>query len=157
MALKAIESIDMRNHHGNHPRVGAVDAVPFIPVGDTEMTEAVASAHEFGEFLGTQKVPVWFYGEADKRPKIAGANYELTQKALGEYENLPQQLKSKEWPPDAGPAEFNAKSGAATVGARGHLVSVNFNLRTDDLSIAKKIAKAIRESSGGLKMFLLSA
>jgi glutamate formiminotransferase / 5-formyltetrahydrofolate cyclo-ligase len=151
MALRAIELIDMRQHQGNHPRVGAVDAVPFIPVGDTKMSEAVASAQEFGKFMGTQKIPVWFYGEADKRPRIAGANYELVQKALGEYENLPQQLKSKEWPPDEGPREFNAKSGATTVGARGHLVSFNFNLRTDDLSIAKSIAKSIRQSSGGLQ------
>jgi glutamate formiminotransferase len=151
MVLKAFELIDMRNNDGVHPRLGVMDAVPFIPVGDTTMAEAVAAAHEFGKWLGGQNVPVWYYGEADKRPKIKGANYELHQIALGGYENLPQAVKSEEHPPDEGPREFNAKSGAATVGARGYLVSFNFNLRTTDLSIAKKIAKTIRQRSGGLQ------
>lgn len=151
MVLKAFEVIDMRDNDGVHPRLGAVDAVPFIPVGDTTMSEAVAAAHEFGKWVGEQNVPVWYYGEADKRPKIEGAEYEIHQIALGGYENLPQAVKSEEHPPDEGPREFNAKSGAATVGARDYLVSFNFNLRTTDVSIAKKIAKTIRQRSGGLR------
>ena len=151
MVLKAFELIDMRDNDGVHPRLGAVDAVPFIPVGDTTMSEAVAAAYEFGKWVGEQNVPVWYYGQADRRPKIPGAEYEIHQIAKGGYQNLSQAVKSEEHPPDEGPRDFDPKIGALTVGARGYLVSFNFNLGTTDLSIAKKIAKTIRQRSGGLR------
>lgn len=154
MALKALDLIDMRHHRGEHPRVGAVDAVPFIPVGGLGMEEAVDAAHEFGRFMGSLGIPVYYYGEAvrssgENRAQVGKGK--LTQELLGEYEGLPERLHDDSWPPDEGPRTFNAKSGACTVGARGQLICFNVNLGTSDLSIAKRIAKAVRFSGGGYR------
>jgi glutamate formiminotransferase len=154
MAAKTVELIDMRLHSGEHPRVGAVDAVPFIPVGGTDMSEAVETAHTFGRFMGSLGIPVYYYGEADTNPRENKAQVgkgKLTQELLGEYEGLPEKLKDDSWPPDEGPRIFSAKSGACTVGARGQLICFNVNLGTTDVAVAKRIARAVRFSGGGLR------
>ncbi|HEY8870955.1 MAG TPA: glutamate formimidoyltransferase [Candidatus Limnocylindrales bacterium] len=151
MSLVALDLIDMRVHHGAHPRVGAVDAVPFVPVHDMEMREAVEVAHAFGRFLGEQGVPVWYYGAAASAPGGPVGSSKLTQQLLGEYENLARQVVDEAWPPDEGPRTFDPRHGACTVAARSHLICFNVNLSTTDLSIAKRIAKVIRQSSGGYR------
>jgi glutamate formiminotransferase / 5-formyltetrahydrofolate cyclo-ligase len=145
--LKAMEVIDMRAHRGGHPRIGAVDVVPFVPVRGMEMGEAVDVARRFGRELGeAEEVAVYFYGEAAADPKRRN----LSDIRKGEYEGLPQKLQTSGWEPDAGSRRFNARSGAAVVGARFPLIAFNVNLRSPDLDLAKKIARRIRESSGGL-------
>jgi glutamate formiminotransferase len=145
LALKALDVIDMREHKGGHPRLGAVDVVPFVPIQGVEMHEAVQIAHEFGKRLGERGIPVFFYEEAATRPE----RKELPSIRKGEYEGLVEKLKDPEWKPDEGPDHFNAKSGAAVVGARFPLVAFNVNLKTKDLSLAKAIAKKVRFKDGG--------
>jgi len=145
LALKAIELIDMRKHRGGHPRLGAVDVVPFVPVQGVEMGEAVQLAREFGKELGRKGVPVFFYEEAATSPE----RRELPLIRKGEYEGLKEKLKDPKWKPDEGPKSFNPKSGATVVGARFPLVAYNVNLKTEDLAIAKEIAKKVRFKDGG--------
>jgi glutamate formiminotransferase len=154
MAERTLALIDMTRHKGAHPRVGAVDAVPFIPVQNMKMEEVVQIAHRFGRFMGNMGIPVYYYGEADPNPKSFRAQAEsgkLMQDRLGQYESLEERLKDPGWSPDAGPAIFNPKSGAVTVGARDHLICFNVDLHTTDLSIAKTIAKTVRHSDGGYR------
>ncbi len=146
-SLKALELIDMRVHSGGHPRIGAVDVVPFVPIREVEMSEAAATAREMGRELGEQGgIPVYFYGEAARDPR----RKKLADIRKGEYEGLKEKLASPAWEPDAGLRAFNAKSGAAVVGARFPLIAFNVNLRPPRLETAKSIARRIRESSGGL-------
>jgi glutamate formiminotransferase len=145
LALKAIELIDMRKQRGSHPRLGAVDVVPFVPVQGVEMGEAVQLAREFGKELGRKGVPVFFYEEAATSPE----RRELPLIRKGEYEGLKEKLKDPKWKPDEGPKSFNPKSGATVVGARFPLVAYNVNLKTEDLAIAKEIAKKVRFKDGG--------
>jgi len=147
MAKKAFELIDMTKHHGSHPRLGSVDVVPFIPIRGVETKEAVEIARRFGKFVGEQGVPVYYYEDAATRP----ARKSLTDIRKGEYEALPEKLKSPAWAPDEGPAVFNPKSGGLVTGARFPLVAFNVNLRTEDLEIAQKIAKAVRHLNGGYR------
>jgi glutamate formiminotransferase / 5-formyltetrahydrofolate cyclo-ligase len=151
MSLVALELIDMSRHKGVHPRVGAVDAVPFIPVKDVEMAEAVEVAHAFGRFLGERGVPVWYYGHAATNPNRPVSTGKLTQSLLGEYENLPAAVVDEVWPPDEGPRSFHPRHGACTVAARPHLICFNVNLGSTDVAIAKRIAKVVRQSSGGYR------
>ncbi len=151
MALVALELIDMRTHRGEHPRVGAVDAVPFVPIRGMAMVEAVEAAHSFGRFLGERGIPVWYYGAAASGTGRPVGSGKLTQQLLGEYENLASQVVDDAWPPDDGPRAVDARHGACTVGARSHLICFNVNLASTDVSIAKRIAKAIRQSSGGYR------
>lgn len=146
MALKAVELIDMREHHGAHPRLGAVDVVPFVPIQGVEMKEAVEVAHELGKKLGRKGVPVFYYEEASMFPH----RKDLPSIRKGEYEGLEEKLKDPKWKPDEGPGTFNPKSGATIVGARFPLVAYNVNLKTKDLNIAKEIAKKVRFKDGGL-------
>jgi glutamate formiminotransferase / 5-formyltetrahydrofolate cyclo-ligase len=145
LSLKAIELIDMRDHRGGHPRLGAVDVVPFIPIHGVEMGEAVKAAREFGKELGKRGVTVFFYEEAASRPE----RRDLPSIRRGEYEGLEEKLKNPQWKPDEGPVRFNAKSGATVVGARYPLVAYNVNLRTDNVEIAREIAKKVRFKDGG--------
>lgn len=147
MALKALELIDMRVHQGNHPRLGAVDVVPFIPIRGVDNDEVVAIAREFGSFLGGQNVPVYYYEDAATRPERVN----LAAVRRGQYEGLESKLRKEEWAPDEGPAQFNAKSGATAVGVRMPLIAFNINLNTTDVSIAQRIAKTIRHSNGGYR------
>ena len=144
-ALKAIELIDMTKHRGAHPRLGAVDVVPFIPIQGLEMKEAVQWAREFGGELGKRGVPIFFYEEAATSPE----RRELPAIRKGEYEGLQEKLRDPQWRPDAGPASFNPQTGATVVGARFPLVAYNVNLKTEDLALAKEIAKKVRFKDGG--------
>jgi glutamate formiminotransferase len=147
MATKAIELIDMSLHHGSHPRIGAVDVVPFVPVRGIETAEVVEVAREFGRYLGSMGVPVYYYESAATQPDRES----LPKIRKGEYEGLEEKLKDPAWKPDEGPAEFNARTGATVTGARPPLIAFNVNLRTTDLSIADRIAKAIRHINGGYR------
>ena len=144
-AMKALDLVDMREHKGGHPRLGAVDVVPFVPVRGVEMEEAVQIAHAFGRGLGKRGIPIYFYEEAATRPE----RKDLPSIRKGEYEGLAEKLKDAEWKPDEGPDRFNPKSGATVVGARFPLVAYNVNLRTKDLSLAKEIARKVRFRDGG--------
>jgi len=145
---KAIDVIDMRKHEGVHPRLGAVDVVPFVPLSGADMQDAVAIAHRFGrEFAKKSRVPVYYYGEA----ALHHGRKELSEIRRGGYEKLKEKIKDPRWQPDVGPAFFNDRSGAAVVGARMPLIAFNVNLNTENLILAKDIAGTIRQSGGGLK------
>ncbi len=144
----ALELIDLRTHTGVHPRIGAVDVVPFVPLGETPMTEAVGVARAFAERIATRfELPAYLYGEAALRPErrrlanVRRGQYEALRTAIGED---PTRA------PDFGPARLHPSGGAVAVGARKPLIAFNINLRTGDLRIATRIARAIRESSGGM-------
>jgi len=147
MTIKAVDYIDMTKHKGSHPRQGAVDVVPFIPVRDVSTEEAVEIARRFGRFLGNLEIPVYYYEDAATRPERVN----LVKVRKGEYEALSDKLKDPQWVPDEGPCEFNAKSGATQVAARFPLIALNVNLRTKDLEIAQNIAKGIRHINGGYR------
>ena len=143
----ALENIDMSTHQGEHPRMGAVDVVPFIPLREMEADEAVQVARNYGAWLGSRGVPVYYYEYAATRPERES----LPKIRKGQYEALPEKLKDPEWAPDEGPAEFNPRSGATVTGARFPLVAFNVNLKTDDLEIAQTIARAVRHINGGYR------
>ncbi len=146
-SLMALEIIDMRTHRGEHPRIGAVDVVPFVPIGGLAMEEAVRMAHQFGREFGERgEVPVYFYGEAATDPR----RRKLADVRKGEYEGLKEKLSMPGWEPDAGVRIFNPRTGATVVGARRPLIAFNVNLGTQKLDLAKQVAKKIRESSGGI-------
>lgn len=146
LAAKAIELIDMTTHSGSHPRIGAVDVVPFIPVKDVSIEEALVIAREFGKYLGEELgVPVYYYEDA----ATCEERKNLVRIRKGEYEGLCERMKDAAWVPDEGPKEFNPKSGATVTGVRFPLVAFNVNLKTDDITIAKKIVKAVRGAAGG--------
>ena len=145
MALKSVDLIDMREHHGAHPRLGAVDVVPFVPIQGVEMEEAIQIAREFGKELGKKGIPVFYYEEAATSPE----RKDLPSIRKGEYEGLSEKLKDPKWKPDEGPESFNPKSGATVVGARFPLVAYNVNLKTQNLNLAKEIAKKVRFKEGG--------
>ena len=145
---KALEIIDMRNHKGVHPRIGAVDVVPFIPLTHSTMKDAIQVAHSFGYAFGRESnIPVYFYGAA----ALCDDRKSLAQVRKGQYEGLEKKLVDPFYRPDAGPVRFNPRSGATAVGARKPLVAFNVNLDSDDIELAKDIAKSIRYSSGGLE------
>ncbi len=143
----AISSIDLRAHEGVHPRIGAVDVVPFVPLADATMDECVALAKDVGRMVAeTFGVPVFLYEEAaasDERRNLADIR-------RGGLNDLAHRMKSPEWRPDFGPAQPHPSAGATAIGARRILIAYNVNLATNRLSVAKRIAAAIRESSGGL-------
>ena len=146
-ARKAIELIDMNKHKGQHPRVGAVDVVPFVPIRNVKMADCVSLAKEFGRKLADEcGVPVYLYGEAATQPERT----DLDWIRRGEYEKLGQMMKKPERKPDFGPASPHPTAGATITGARQVMVGFNVNLGTYDLGIAKKIAKALHAKKGGL-------
>ena len=145
LALKAIDLIDMRKHKGAHPRLGAVDVVPFVPIQGVETEEAIQLAREFGRELGKKGVPIFFYEGAATSPE----RRDLPSIRKGEYEGLKEKLRDPKWKPDEGPDSFNPKSGATVVGARFPLVAYNVNLQTEDITVAKEIAKKVRFKDGG--------
>ena len=147
ITAQAVEEIDMAMHHGSHPRQGAVDVVPFVPVRNVEKEEALDIARRYGKFLGGLGVPVYYYEDAATKP----SRQNLVDIRKGQYEALPEKMQNEEWRPDEGPFAFVPKSGVTVTGVRFPLVAYNVNLRTDDLEIAKAIAKRMRFSSGGLR------
>ncbi len=148
MIKKASQLIDLDNHNGEHPRIGATDVVPFVPISNITMDECVDMAHRVGERVGQElNIPVYFYEAAALRPERK--RLELVRR--GEYEGLKAEVKSNpDRVPDAGPAELGS-AGATVIGAREFLVAYNVNLTTDDEEIATKIARTVRHSSGGLR------
>ena len=147
MCLEAFAAIDMRTHEGAHPRMGAVDVIPFVPLRGVTTEEAVALAKRLGDWIGEQGVPVYYYQDAATRPE----RQSLPDVRRGEYEGLAAKLATPAGAPDAGPVEFNERSGASIVGVRFPLLAFNVNLATNDLSIARRIAEAVRFSSGGYR------
>lgn len=139
---KASEIIDMSKHHGAHPRMGATDVCPFIPVSGITMEETVTVAHNVGERIGNELgIPVYFYENAANNPDRRNLAYCRS----GEYEGLKKKLSDPKWKPDFGPSEFNERSGATAVGARDFLVAFNVNLNTTSIRRANAIAYDIRE------------
>ncbi len=137
---RAAELIDMRAHAGAHPRMGATDVLPFVPVSGVTMDHCIAIAHATGERIGAELgIPIWFYEEAARSPEFRN----LARVRTGEYEGLAERLGEGE--PDAGPAKFNARSGATAVGAREFLIAWNINLNTRDRIYANELAYELRE------------
>jgi glutamate formiminotransferase / 5-formyltetrahydrofolate cyclo-ligase len=145
---RAVELIDMRRHKGSHPRMGAVDVVPFVPIRGVTMDEAAAVARRFGQaFAERHGIPVFFYEEA----ATSEGRRNLVDVRRGEYEGMAEKLQEPAWTVDAGPQALNERSGVTAVGARMPLIAFNVNLETGDLEVAKKIANAVRHSGGGLR------
>jgi glutamate formiminotransferase len=144
----AIECIDMRKHEGQHPRMGAVDVVPFIPVKNLSMTETVEISRKVAEEVSEKyNLPVFLYEESAVRPE----RQNLSDIRKGQFEGMTDKIKQPEWKPDFGPEEIHPTAGVTAVGARMPLVAFNVNLDTDKLEIAKDIAKKVRYISGGLR------
>ena len=143
---KAVDSIDLNTHQGAHPRMGAVDVIPFTPISNITMEECVKLAHDFGKrFYEELGVPVYFYEEAALRPERK--KLEVIRK--GQYEALKEEVKNPERHPDEGEPKLHPTAGATVIGARKFLVAFNVNLNTTNLEIAKTIAKRVRASGGG--------
>jgi glutamate formiminotransferase len=145
---KAVELIDLGRHRGGHPRIGAIDVLPFVPVEGLTMENCVALARYAGEQIWARhKIPVYFYEEAALRPERKG----LESVRSGEFEYLRDEvMRNTDRIPDIGGPALQPSAGAVAVGARKFLIAYNINLDTPDVSVAKKIARAIRASSGGL-------
>ncbi len=146
LAEVTLAVVDLRRHSGQHPRLGALDVVPFVPLAGTGMDEAVALAHRVGQILAERhRLPVYYYGHAALRatrrrlPDVRGRGYEALAGRLASGDT-----------PDAGPARFDPRAGAVLVGARDILVAFNIWLDGDDVAAAQAIARAVRESGGGL-------
>jgi glutamate formiminotransferase len=143
----AIEEIDMDTHSGEHPRIGAVDVIPFIPLGDTSMAETVEIARGFGDWLSrTYELPVYLYAEAALRSE----RVKLADVRRGQYEGLKSEISQRGREPDFGPARMHPSAGAVAVGARPFLIAYNINLESPDKELAVRIARRIRESGGGM-------
>jgi glutamate formiminotransferase / 5-formyltetrahydrofolate cyclo-ligase len=146
-ARVAIKRIDLNRHQGAHPRIGAIDVIPFIPLKNITMGECVRLAHEFGHrFHAETGVPVYFYEEAANRRDRK--RLEVIRK--GQYEALRTEVADPERHPDVGEPRLHPTAGATVIGARKFLIAFNVNLATSDLHVATRIAKAVRSSSGGL-------
>jgi glutamate formiminotransferase len=148
LAREATDRIDLRAQRGVHPRMGAVDVIPFVPMNDATMEDCVRLARRVGRAIGEKlAIPVFLYGEAassDERRNLAEVR-------RGQFEGLEAKLDRPEWTPDFGPGRPHPTAGAVAVGARGFLVAFNVVLGSGDLTIARQIARAIREANGGLK------
>ncbi len=140
---KASEVIDMRTHKGEHPRMGATDVCPFVPVSEISTEECIELAKRLGERVGKElSIPVYLYEYAASKPDRKA----LSSIRKGEYEGFEEKIRDEHWEPDFGPATFNAKSGCTAIGVREFLIAYNVNLNTRDKKKANKIAKIIRES-----------
>ena len=144
----ALPRIDLRQHRGEHPRLGAVDVVPFVPIEGATMADCVAIAKEVAATVAARHaLPVFLYEEAATSP----ARRNLEDIRRGEFEGLAAKLQQPEWQPDFGPHAPHVSAGATVIGARMPLIAYNINLATNRLDVAKRIAAAIRQSSGGLR------
>jgi len=147
LVAAAIHDIDMDVHDGEHPRIGAVDVVPFIPLGATSMDDCIALAHAFGERIATRfGLPVYFYARAARRAD----REKLADVRRGQYEGLKAEIDQRGREPDAGPPRLHPSAGAVAIGARPFLIAYNINLASDDVDLARRIARRVRESGGGL-------
>jgi glutamate formiminotransferase / 5-formyltetrahydrofolate cyclo-ligase len=142
----AIRRIDLRQHDGVHPRIGAVDVLPFVPLDGAEMKECVALARSTAEMVATRfQVPVYLYEEAARRP----GRRNLAEIRRGGLDGLESRMREIDWLPDFGRPIPHPTAGASAIGARPVLIAYNINLRSDRLDVARRIASVIRESSGG--------
>ncbi|MCC6684321.1 MAG: glutamate formimidoyltransferase, partial [Bacteroidia bacterium] len=140
---KAAEVIDMSKHKGEHPRMGATDVCPFIPVSGISMDETAAYAKQLAKRVGEElKIPAYLYEYAQSNPERKN----LSIIRAGEYEGFFKKIKEPQWKPDFGPAEFSAKSGATVIGARNFLIAYNINLNTKSTRLANSIAFDVREA-----------
>ena len=143
---QAISTIDLRAHRGAHPRLGAVDVVPFVPIEDVSMAECVALARHVGAAVAKRfSLPVYLYEEASADP----SRTQLEDIRRGEFEGLGAKMATAGWAPDFGPSTPHPTAGATVIGARMALIAYNINLATDRVDVARTIAAAIRHSSGG--------
>jgi glutamate formiminotransferase len=143
----AVERIDLTQHQGEHPRMGAMDVVPFVPFADTPMSACIDLAHRTGARLARELgLPIYYYGEAARIPE----RRELERVRRKGFEELRDHIADADRIPDEGPRQIHPTAGATVVGARIPLIAYNVNLKTRDLGVAKEIAKSIRASSGGL-------
>ncbi len=146
VAIKAAKLIDLTVHHGEHPRMGAVDVIPFIPVKDMDMAECVALSERVGKRVWEEaRMPVFLYEESAKTPDRVN----LATIRKGQFEGMAEKLLQVEWAPDFGERAIHPTAGVVAVGARMPLIAFNINLSTSDVNIANSIAKIIRRSSGG--------
>ncbi len=142
----AAELIDMTTHEGGHPRMGATDVIPLVPISDVTMEECVEYSKKLGKRIGEElNIPVFLYEKSATSPNREN----LADVRRGQYEGMAEKLKEEEWKPDFGPSKLNIKAGVTAVGARMPLVAFNVNLGTDDVEIAKNIAKVVRAKTGG--------
>lgn len=148
MARLASQLIDLRSHQGEHPRVGATDVMPFVPIRDISMQDCVQLARMVGQRIGNElKIPVFLYEQAASKPE----RKQLEWIRKGGMKGLADRMASDPgWAPDFGPKQLHPSAGATVVGARWPLIAFNVSLKTQDLSVAKAIAKVVRQSSGGL-------
>ena len=147
-AKACVEKIDMTKHHGEHPRMGAVDVIPFTPVKDVSMEECIELSKKVAQRIWEElKMPVTLYEESASAPHRRN----LAAIRKGQFEGMPEKLQDPKWYPDYGNHEIHPTAGIVAVGARFPLVAFNINLSTSDVEIANKIAKTIRESSGGMR------
>ncbi len=145
---KASELIDLRSHKGEHPRFGAADVVPFIPISEMKMEECVELARSLGEYVAKElNIPIYLYGTAARLE--SRKNLEEIRSKSFQYEQLSENIGDERWKPDYGPSTVGS-AGATIIGARDPLIAYNVNLRSNDISIGKKIAKALRAKDGGL-------
>ncbi len=143
LSKAAAANIDMQKHKGEHPRLGAIDVVPFVPVKNATMEDCVKISEAYAESISeTLEVPVYLYEYAAKK----SSRKNLSDIRKGEYEGLKEKLKDPEWKPDFGPAVFNPKLGAIVTGARFFLIAYNVNLKSEDVKYAKEIGEILRES-----------
>jgi glutamate formiminotransferase len=148
VSARAVQLIDMNAHHGAHPRMGAVDVIPFVPLGEATMDDAVATARLVAQQLGEElQLPAYLYEAAATRPERRN----LADVRQGEYEGLAQKLADPGWKPDFGPSQPHPTAGAVAVGARAYLLAYNVNLGTPNVEVAKAIAKSMRAKTGGLQ------
>lgn len=146
-AAVATARIDLRQHQGEHPRMGATDVVPFVPFGDLPMATCVSLAHRLGSRLARDlQIPVYYYGEAARLPE----RRELERVRRGGFEELREHIRDPDRIPDEGPPAVHPTAGATAVAARIPLIAYNINLKTTDVGVARDIARKIRASSGGL-------
>ena len=144
LTKKASELIDMSTHQGAHPRIGAVDVCPFVPLEGARIEDCISLANQLGKRVGEElNLPVYLYAYAATNTQRKN----LSNIRKGEYEGLEEKLKTPSWKPDYGPKKFIPKFGAMAIGARNFLIAFNVNLSTQDLTIAIDIASSIRESS----------
>ena len=144
---EAIERIDMNEHAGQHPRLGAVDVIPFVPLAATTMDDVIEIARTFGARLARRyELPVYLYARAALRSE----REKLADVRRGQYEGLKEEISQRGREPDFGPSQLHPSAGAVAVGARPFLIAYNINLESDDVELAKRIARRVRESGGGL-------
>ncbi len=148
LVRRAVERIDLREHHGEHPRMGAVDVIPFIPVRGVTMDDCVKLSRTVGKRIAEEVgLPVYLY----ERSATNAARRNLATIRKGEFEGFAMKIALPEWEPDFGPKEIHPSAGVVAVGAREFLIAYNINLATSNLAVAKEIASAVRSSSGGLR------